>query len=250
MTLLYDSNVVTNPMVSAGRREFAKELLARRAEVHFAAVPIENNVNGIDDYLTLHGRDAAIQIIAAATSHNWRDELIMTKKLTPSAVLANAITALRYAPPWTAAMTYNEFSMEISTTRPVPLASPSGVRAVESWTDQEDRLFCNWLQHQGVMVNHLTCGAAVETVAKLSIFHPVRRYLDSLAWDGTPRIDRWLITYCSAQDTELTRAYSAMWLISAVARIYQPGCKVDTCLILEGEQGDRKSMAFQVLGGE
>jgi predicted P-loop ATPase len=250
VVLLYDSNVASNPKVSAGRRNFAKELLARQAEVRFAAIPIEPGVNGIDDYLALHGRDAGLAIIAASISHDWREELILTKKGTPAAVLANAITALRYAPPWTGALTYNEFSMEISTVRPVPLASASVMHVVESWTDQEDRLFCNWLQHHGVLVQHLICGAAVETAAKLASFHPVRRYLDSLAWDGVPRIDRWLITYCSAQDTDLTRAYSAMWLIAAVARIYDPGCKLDTALILEGAQGDRKSMLFQVLGGE
>jgi predicted P-loop ATPase len=248
--LLYDSNVATNPKVSGGRRDFARELLARKAEVKFGAIPIEPNVNGIDDYLALHGRDAGLALVAAAISHDWREELLLGKKGTPLAVLANAITALRYAPPWTGALSYNEFSMEISTVRPVPLASASGPRTVESWTDQEDRLFCDWLQHHGVMVHHLICGAAVETVAKLSGFHPVRRYLDSLVWDGVKRIDKWLVTYCSAQNTPLIRAYAAMWLIAAVARIFQPGCKVDTCLILEGKQGDRKSMAFQVLGGE
>jgi predicted P-loop ATPase len=39
-------------------------------------------------------------------------------------------------------------------------------------------------------------------------------------------------------------------LIAAVARIMQPGCKVDTVLMLEGDQGKRKSSAFETLFGK
>jgi predicted P-loop ATPase len=35
-----------------------------------------------------------------------------------------------------------------------------------------------------------------------------------------------------------------------VARIYQPGAKVDCCLILEGEQGTLKSTALRTIGGD
>lgn len=37
------------------------------------------------------------------------------------------------------------------------------------------------------------------------------------------------------------------FLVSAVARIFEPGCKVDTALILQGEQGWGKSSFFQIL---
>jgi len=87
----------------------------------------------------------------------------------------------------------------------------------------------------------------VVLVAKQSRTHPVQRYLDSLQWDGVPRIDRWLESYCSAEDSPYTRAVGAKFLISAVARAYKPGCKVDTMLVLQGRQGIRKSTTFASL---
>jgi hypothetical protein len=81
-------------------------------------------------------------------------------------------------------------------------------------------------------------------------YHPVRDYLDSLVWDGVPRLGSLLARYLGAEDTPLHTAYSVKTLVAAVRRVYQPGCKVDTVLILQGKQGRGKSTALRVLGGE
>jgi len=81
-------------------------------------------------------------------------------------------------------------------------------------------------------------------------FHPVRNYLAELKWDGTPRIERWLIAHAGAQDTPFVRAVSRLMLIAAVRRVRQPGCKFDTMLVLEGGQGVGKSSALKVLAKE
>jgi predicted P-loop ATPase len=75
----------------------------------------------------------------------------------------------------------------------------------------------------------------------------VRDYFDSLVWDRVPRIRGWLQTYFHADDSEYVRAIGPRYLISAVARIYRPGAKVDHMLVLEGPQGKQKSEALRTL---
>ncbi|SKB14000.1 hypothetical protein PL11201_560021 [Planktothrix sp. PCC 11201] len=48
----------------------------------------------------------------------------------------------------------------------------------------------------------------------------------------------------------LYQVFVRKWLISTVARVMNPGCKVDTALILQGEQGTGKSTFFRVLAGD
>ena len=69
----------------------------------------------------------------------------------------------------------------------------------------------------------------------------MRDYFDSLVWDGVPRLDAWLVTYFHVEDSPYVRAIGPRYLISSVARIYRPGCKVDHTLVLEGPQGKQKS---------
>lgn len=183
---------------------------------------------------------------------DWRDILIKNKDLNPRALLANAITALREAPEWFGVLAYNEFSMGTVALRPAPWGAAPEREWIpgREWTDNEDRLLTNWLQREGIAVGVEVAAQAVQTVAMERRFHPVRDYLDSLTWDGTGRIDSWLSLYLGAETTPYTEAVGARWLMSAVARIYQPGAKVDHCLILEGPQGTRKSTVFKTLGGE
>jgi len=90
---------------------------------------------------------------------------------------------------------------------------------------------------------------AAQTLSVGSPFHPIREYLDGLAWDMTPRIDGWLTAYMGAEATPLTNAIGRIVLIAAVRRIRQPGAKFDNILVLEGAQGGGKSTAIKLLAG-
>ena len=116
-----------------------------------------------------------------------------------------------------------------------------------SWTDHHESLVRVWFQDEDIAANQSDIGRAVQAAARNNLVHPVRSFLDSLAWDGKARIDSWLIDYMHADDTPYARAVGPRYLISAVARIYQPGCKVDHMLVLEGPQGKQKSEALRTL---
>lgn len=92
---------------------------------------------------------------------------------------------------------------------------------------------------------------AVRDVSYWHKFHPIRDYLQSLTWDGLPRLDLVAKEVLRIEKpTALERRTVALWMISAVARVMDPGCKVDTVLVLKGDQGLRKSTFFEVLAGE
>jgi len=162
--------------------------------------------------------------------------------------------------------------------RCVKLAPPpwhrAGDRLPAPWEPADDMAAANWLQHRGCMVKPRDAAQAAELAARDKRFHPVRDFLDGLEWDGIERLDEWLhdrlgvviadpprdesasreemrerLDECEAR-RRLVRAIGSRWMISAVARVYQPGCKADCVLILEGAQGVLKSTALRVLGGD
>lgn len=79
-------------------------------------------------------------------------------------------------------------------------------------------------------------------------FHPITEYLKMLAWDKKPRIDTLLIDYFGAEDNAYTRASIRKMLCAAVARVFEPGIKFDTALILVGPQETYKSTFIKKLG--
>lgn len=81
-------------------------------------------------------------------------------------------------------------------------------------------------------------------------FNPVKDFILSEQWDKKPRIETVLIDYLGADDTEMNRAVTKKWLTAAVARIFEPGCKIDYILTLQGEQGIGKSLLLMTLAGE
>jgi predicted P-loop ATPase len=113
--------------------------------------------------------------------------------------------------------------------------------------DHHETLVRTWFENEDIIASQANIGRAIQAAARFNRFHPVQNYLNSCTWDGKPRNDTWLSVYLGAEDSPYTRAIGRRFLISGVARILTPGCKVDTSPVLEGPQGRRKSMALSVL---
>lgn len=80
--------------------------------------------------------------------------------------------------------------------------------------------------------------------------NPLIEKLNSYKWDGTPRVDRFFVDRYGVEESEYSLSVSASFFISLIARIYKPGCKVDTMIVLEGEAGTGKTSFAEYLLGE
>jgi predicted P-loop ATPase len=243
--LLFDANVITNTSVKAARAAFARELEGRGATVYLVNLPIAPGINGVDDYLALSGLAAFIELVKHAWRYDWREELAHSDKGKVLATFGNALIALRIAPAWQGVLGYNEFSQRVEALRQTPWDGPADI-----WSDYHDSRTVEWLEHAGLPISRTQTTDAVLTVAREHPYHPVKNYFASLKWDGTKRVDTWLIVYCGVKDTPYARAVGRNWLIGGRARIGKPGCRVDHTMIFEGPQGGGKSTTFQILGGE
>lgn len=89
---------------------------------------------------------------------------------------------------------------------------------------------------------------AIMLVAKEFTYDSALDFIRSVEWDKKPRLDTWLTSVYGVEDTEYHRAVGSNWMKGLVKRIAVPGCKFDYVLVLEGEQGVRKSTSLHILG--
>jgi predicted P-loop ATPase len=201
----------------------------------------------------------------------WLALCLVDEKGRILANLANAPIALRADSRVESVFTFDEMAQTAMLMRPLPVA-PNGKSAGDGPIprpagDTDISQLQEWLQHQGLpRVGKETVHQAVDQRARERSFHPVRDWLNGLEWDGVDRLSGWLTTYLGADPAAngglngeddprpAGEAYLAaigrMFLIAMVARIFQPGCKADYLLILEGEQGVEKSRACAALAGQ
>lgn len=160
--------------------------------------------------------------------------------------LWNAWKAFVKADIWQESLVYDQYARKV-----LLLAPPPWARKDETYprnaNDNDITRATLWLSDYGIVVPSGMTAEAWSAAAMERGFHPVRRYLNSVQWDGVSRLDAWLIDHLGAANNTINRAFGSKFLISAVARIFEPGCKVDTILVLEGVQGMRKSSALEVL---
>ncbi len=181
----------------------------------------------------------------APQSDNWRQELDVDKKGNIRSTAANIITILENDPKLKGKLWHNLFNGFDYVEGGLPWNAEA-----TTWGNNDDANLRIYMERcYGITGKDKIKDSRVAVVTKHRK-HPVREYLESLGWDGVPRLDRLFIDYLGAEDNELTRAMTRKHFTAAVARIYDPGCKYDYCLIITGPEGIGKSTLFNVMGGE
>ena len=183
---------------------------------------------------------------------NWREGLIVSEKGAIKKLEFNVRRILARHPQWQGVLAYNEFTLQVEKLKPLP---PIGGGADDTsgdagpMRDVDDTHTAQWLQSKvGLEVSVSMTRTALPT-AVTKRYHPVRDYLRSLQWDGKTRIASLMPRYLGTEDSLYAREIGRRFLISAVARVMEPGCQVHTMPVLEGTQGGGKSSAIRVLAG-
>lgn len=179
---------------------------------------------------------------------DWKSCLRRTEDNVLRAELTNAYLILKHAPEWQGVLAFNEFSCRIEKLKLPPVFGGE----VGPWLDVDAGKTLVWLQM--VWNLRLRSSLVVEEAAQLvacdARFHPVREWLERLPpWDGQPRLPHLLPTVFGTEDNDYTRHIGQSLLVSSVARVMQPGCKVDEMVVLEGGQGLGKSTCVAELFG-
>jgi predicted P-loop ATPase len=141
---------------------------------------------------------------------------------------------------------FNELTYRVELARPAPWP-PFQRREMQDTDYGELKIYLSHACRVEYSIPDLVIG--VTSVAQRQSYHPVRSWLDPLVWDGTPRLDTWLPRMTGCDDTPYSRAVSSIVLMASVARSYQPGCKFDYMMVLEGPQGRKKSQLVEAMAG-
>lgn len=175
----------------------------------------------------------------------WKAELEYTKSGKLLCNIANIILILENDPALAGHIVHDLFTGMDSAKDGLPWN-----KNANQWTDTDDANLRVWLEKHYDITGKEKIADALTAVLTRHSYHPIRDYLSGLTWDGVPRLDRIIIDYMGAEDSELNRAMSRKHFVAAVARVFNPGCKYDYCLIMSGAEGIGKSTLLRVMGGK
>ncbi|WP_150428855.1 virulence-associated E family protein [Dechloromonas sp. CZR5] len=185
--------------------------------------------------------------------NDWYRRLLTTQRGDIERCVANVYDVLTNDAAWQGIIAFDEFAQKVVKLRPAPYVTGEA----GEWGDQDTTHLAIWITRRYRFAPGKEIVAqAVDAVARNHMFNPLVQWLRGLpAWDGVKRIGSWLERYVgavptSADQKEYLRLAGGWFLMGMVARALKPGCKFDYSLILEGEQGERKSTILAALVGD
>ena len=239
------ANASTDGMKHAATRDIAASLAAQGVREAFAIGLIKAICPKWDANLQNSITSAYQKYRGNSFRHNDMD-LIRDDKDRPVWNVANAETLLTQHSDWQGVLGFNAFTGRRVILNPLP-GTIGGNRDLE---DDDYTAATGWFNRNGFPnAREAITMPALRRACRANTFDPLTDGLSALEWDGTKRIATWLTDYAGAEDTRFNREAGTRWMISAVARAFEPGVKVDHMLVLEGDQGAGKSTGVRALAG-
>lgn len=162
---------------------------------------------------------------------------------TPSAEVAYILTANEA---WAGVLQYDEFRRRVWAVDPPMQMDAEGLTGLSADDVSAVRM---WLQTKGVLASKDDVRDAIRAAARRCSYHPVKEYLESCRSARRPGILDNAATCLFGIQSPTANMFFKRTLIAAVRRIYMPGTKVDTVLVLQGPQGALKSTCVRELFG-
>ena len=120
-------------------------------------------------------------------------------------------------------------------------------RECSALTDTDVQYLLWYCERNYQLGNEKKLRAALAIVANENSYHPIRQALESLTWDGKSRIRDCLHHFLGAEVSDYVEEVLRHFLLGAIKRVFEPGCKYEEMLCLVGGQGAGKSSFFRLL---
>lgn len=180
-----------------------------------------------------------------ADDKNWMADLEIDSKAGFVSSAGNLNIIFKNDPRLKGFFRYNEFDSRHYVFNTLPwrrISSPEPIRNVDYSGVR------NYIETIYKISGAMKIDDALNLEFERNSYHPVREYLSGLTWDGVPRVETLLIDYFGTPDTSYYREAIKTVLIGGVKRIFEPGCKFDSVIVLVGGQGSGKSTFVRKLG--
>lgn len=168
------------------------------------------------------------QINDILNESTWRTNLELDPKGNIKNVITNYLIYLNQSAKYKDKFKYNDFTKQKEFKE-------------REFNDFDLNILYNDVERDLDLASHSKVDSALMEVFENHKYNPIIDYLNSVNWDGQKRVERLFIDLLDADDTELNRYMTKTWFVAAVKRIFEPGCKFDNMIVLQGEQGIGKS---------
>ena len=158
--------------------------------------------------------------------------------------IQNCLTVFQHDPELSGAVAKNLLTERIDLLKPIGRKRRTGSKAM---TDTDMKYIRLYLEKTYGLTSEKKIADAADLAADANSYHPIRDYLNGLKWDGTERIAHVLHHFLGAAEDDYTCEAMKIFLLGAIKRVFQPGCKFETMLCLVGGQGAGKSTFFRLL---
>ena len=211
----------------------------------------ERSAQAIEEFGDLDAENNASVSAGNASNENWQDALEIDKQGRVKDTLGNLALILRNDPKLKD-IAYNIHRSGIDIRRDADgKTTLPWTQLKPGWNESDLGAIQIYLERVYNLYTPSKLKSILLAIAAERSYHPVRDYIESLpAWDGVPRVDTLFIDYLGSPDTLYIRAIARKMMVAAVARIYEPGIKFDSVVVLNGPQGMGKSSFFARLGGK